>query len=189
MILCNYMVSVFLIMLGLYTVCTRKNLIKIVLGLGIIDYGVNMLIVGDGKALTFVDYSVKQVQRWPIGNSPLGVLINPDRDISGYAKVVPSGEYVRIEAQPSDRDGATVSGSGTYQVGSTATLTVTTNSGYTFVGWNTEPDGSGTAYKNKQMVRNLASGEGEVVTLYAQWEPKTYKVSLPREETSPMWDL
>ena len=50
--------------------------------------GVPLLIVGDGKALTFVDYSVKQVQRWPIGNSPLGVLLDPTRDISRYARVV-----------------------------------------------------------------------------------------------------
>jgi outer membrane lipoprotein-sorting protein len=54
--------------------------------------GVPILIVGDGKALTFIDYSVRQVQRWPIGNSPLGVLINPDKDISRYAKVVPTGD-------------------------------------------------------------------------------------------------
>ncbi|MEH3102901.1 MAG: outer membrane lipoprotein carrier protein LolA [Sphingomonas phyllosphaerae] len=52
--------------------------------------GVPLLIVGDGKALTFIDYSVKQVQRWPIGNSPLGVLLDPTRDISKFAKVVPS---------------------------------------------------------------------------------------------------
>lgn len=52
--------------------------------------GVPLLIVGDGKALTFIDYSVRQVQRWPIGNSPLGVLLDPTRDISRYATVVPS---------------------------------------------------------------------------------------------------
>ena len=66
-------------------------------------------------------------------NSSYDFVIDGKTDL--IAKVVPSGEYVRIEAQPSDRDGATVSGSGAYQVGSTATLTVTTNSGYTFVGW------------------------------------------------------
>src|SRR3546814_1538988 len=32
--------------------------------------GVPLLIVGDGKALTMIDYEVRQVQRWPIGNSP-----------------------------------------------------------------------------------------------------------------------
>ena len=41
--------------------------------------GVPMLIVGDGKALTMIDYEVKQVQRWPIGNSPLSVLLDPEQ--------------------------------------------------------------------------------------------------------------
>ncbi len=48
MIIVNYIASVFLIVLGLYTVCTKKNLIKIVLGLGITDYGINLLIVSIG---------------------------------------------------------------------------------------------------------------------------------------------
>jgi outer membrane lipoprotein-sorting protein len=50
--------------------------------------GVPMLIVGDGKAIHMIDYQVKQVQRWPIGNSPLGVLLNPGQDLSRIAKVV-----------------------------------------------------------------------------------------------------
>jgi chaperone LolA len=49
--------------------------------------GVPLLIVGDGKALTMIDYQVKQVSRWPIGNSPLSVLLNPNQDISRIAKV------------------------------------------------------------------------------------------------------
>ena len=53
--------------------------------------GVPLLIVADGKAFTFIDYSVRQVQRWPVGNSPLAVLVDPSRDISRFAKVVPSG--------------------------------------------------------------------------------------------------
>ena len=48
MIIINYIASVFLICLGFYAICTQKNLIKIVIGLGIIDYGVNMLIVSIG---------------------------------------------------------------------------------------------------------------------------------------------
>ena len=52
--------------------------------------GVPILIVGDGNALTFVDYSVNQVQRWPIGKSPLAVLLDPRRDISGVARLAPS---------------------------------------------------------------------------------------------------
>jgi multicomponent Na+:H+ antiporter subunit C len=48
MIIANYIASIVLIVLGLYTVCTKKNLIKVVLGLGIVDYGVNLLIVSLG---------------------------------------------------------------------------------------------------------------------------------------------
>lgn len=62
--------------------------------------GVNMLVVSDGRALTFIDYDVDQVQRWPIGDSPLAVLLNPNRDLSRYARVVSnsSGE-LRIRAR------------------------------------------------------------------------------------------
>ncbi len=54
--------------------------------------GVPLLVVGDGKALTMIDYQVKQVSRWPIGNTPLALLIDPDKDISRYARIVPSGD-------------------------------------------------------------------------------------------------
>ena len=51
--------------------------------------GVPLLIVGDGKALTMIDYQVAQVSRWPIGNSPLAILLDPDKDVSRYVSVVP----------------------------------------------------------------------------------------------------
>ena len=50
--------------------------------------GVPLLIVGDGKALNVIDYQVRQVQRWPIGNSPLGILLDPNKDITRIAKVI-----------------------------------------------------------------------------------------------------
>ena len=63
--------------------------------------GVPILIVGDGKSLWFLDYSVGQKQRWPIGNSPLGVLLDPSRDIGEVAHVVPSLDprVVSVEAK------------------------------------------------------------------------------------------
>ncbi len=42
--------------------------------------------------------------------------------------------------------------------------------GYEFDGWNTQPDGSGVSYGDGAEILDLASGEGEVVTLYAQWK-------------------
>jgi outer membrane lipoprotein-sorting protein len=52
------------------------------------EKGVPLLVVGDGKAITMIDYQVKQVSRWPIGNSPLAVLLDPRKDLSRVAKVV-----------------------------------------------------------------------------------------------------
>ena len=58
--------------------------------------GVPLLIVGDGKALTMIDYQVKQVSRWPIGNSPLAVLLDPSKDLSRVAKVRQSDAKVLL---------------------------------------------------------------------------------------------
>lgn len=49
--------------------------------------GVDLLIVGDGKSLNVIDYQVRQVQRWPIGNSPLSALLNPGQDVRKYGKL------------------------------------------------------------------------------------------------------
>ena len=54
------------------------------------EKGVPLLIVGDGTALTMIDYSVRQVSRWPVGNSPLSVLIDPRKDMSRFARIVPA---------------------------------------------------------------------------------------------------
>lgn len=65
------------------------------------EKGVPLLIVGDGSALTMIDYSVRQVSRWPVGNSPLSVLIDPRKDMSRFARVVPSAipNMVMVEAR------------------------------------------------------------------------------------------
>jgi outer membrane lipoprotein-sorting protein len=63
---------------------------------------VPLLIVGDGKALTFIDYKVNQVSRWPVGNSPLALLIDPSKDISRYAHVVPGTGDGRIAIEGRD---------------------------------------------------------------------------------------
>jgi outer membrane lipoprotein-sorting protein len=69
------------------------------------EKGVPLLIVADGSALWFIDYSVRQVQRWPVKDSPLGILMNPDGNVTRYAKVVPTGNpnVVSVEANDPKR--------------------------------------------------------------------------------------
>lgn len=52
--------------------------------------GVPLLIVSDGAALTMIDYEVRQVQRWPIRNSPLGALLDPNKDVARFARLNPT---------------------------------------------------------------------------------------------------
>ena len=52
--------------------------------------GNDLLIVSNGRSLTLVDYEVNQVERWPIGNSPLGALLDPKRDVKRYGRLVPT---------------------------------------------------------------------------------------------------
>jgi outer membrane lipoprotein-sorting protein len=62
--------------------------------------GSRMLIVADGSRLNFIDYDVGQRQSWPIGDSPLSVLLDPSRDLSRFARVVRNdGNTLLVEAR------------------------------------------------------------------------------------------
>ncbi len=59
----------------------------------------------------------------------------------------------------------------------TLTKNAFTKDGYLFNGWNTEPDGSGTAYADEELVTALGEAENEWVSLYAQWKRPEYSIS------------
>jgi len=62
-----------------------------------------ILIVSDGKAFTFIDYGVRQVQRWPISNSPLGALLDPNRDVSRFGRLQPTADPNVVSVEVRDR--------------------------------------------------------------------------------------
>ena len=85
--------------------------------------------------------------------------------------------YARWEAQEQTITYNNNAGSGTMDdtTGDTdASVTLSANtftkSGYVFAGWNTEADGSGTNYSNRQNITMPAGG----LTLYAQWADYIY---------------
>ena len=49
--------------------------------------------------------------------------------------------------------------------------------GYTFKGWNTKEDGTGTSYSNQQSVSELTTDANGVVDLFAQWQPVVYNIT------------
>ena len=52
--------------------------------------GVNMLLVANGKTLSFIDYDVGQKSSWPIAKSPLAVLLSPNPDLGRIARIMPA---------------------------------------------------------------------------------------------------
>jgi outer membrane lipoprotein-sorting protein len=66
---------------------------------------VPLLIVADGRALTMIDYEVKQVQRWPIRNSPLAALLDPGQDIARFGKLVSTStdDVISVEVRDKKR--------------------------------------------------------------------------------------
>lgn len=60
-------------------------------------------------------------------------------------------------------------------VTTTATATQFTRTGYTFTGWNTKADGTGTAYQAGAAITYPT--EGTTLTLYAQWKVSSHTVT------------
>ena len=65
---------------------------------------VPLLIVADGKSLAMIDYEVSQVSKWPIGGTPLAVLLDPKADVAKYGRVLEPGRgglsgFVTIESK------------------------------------------------------------------------------------------
>ena len=54
--------------------------------------GANMLLVGNGKTLTFVDYEVGQKSSWAIAKSPLSVLLAANPDLKRIARILPTAD-------------------------------------------------------------------------------------------------
>src|SRR6476659_11412339 len=50
----------------------------------------DLLLVANGKTLTFVDYQVGQKSSWPLNRTPLGVLLSNSSDLKGRAQLLPS---------------------------------------------------------------------------------------------------
>ena len=50
----------------------------------------DLLLMANGKTLTFIDYQVGQKSAWPLNRTPLGVLLSNSPNLKGRAQIVPS---------------------------------------------------------------------------------------------------
>ncbi len=61
----------------------------------------------------------------------------------------------------------------TYDTAKALTANSFTKTNHDFIGWNTKEDGTGTAYTDKQSVKNLTTTDGATINLYAQWKSRS----------------
>ena len=52
----------------------------------------DLLLIGDGKRLYYLDYQVGQKNSWPLDKTPLGPLLSSSPDFNGKAEVLPSAD-------------------------------------------------------------------------------------------------
>ena len=93
-----------------------------------------------------------------------------------HVQLIKDSQYI-VQYDPNGGDGAMVD-ENLYFTGDQATVKANefTRTGYTFAGWNTEADGSGTSYNPNGDNNKVTIGTGNV-TLYAQWTPQTYRIN------------
>jgi uncharacterized repeat protein (TIGR02543 family) len=123
-----------------------------------------------GVAPTFVNDTTNK-------SNPTTIAVNGTTEIR--ANATPTQYYVTFDANGAP-DGSDISGEMLNQkmfcyTKSSLTPNVYQRLGYTFSGWNTKSDGTGTFYENGQEVENLTT-QALTVTLYAQWQPVNYQV-------------
>lgn len=63
-----------------------------------------MLLVADGRTLSFVDYEVKQVSQWPVRRTPLQILLAAEPDLAPIARITTdTADLVEVAARDPKR--------------------------------------------------------------------------------------
>jgi uncharacterized repeat protein (TIGR02543 family) len=89
---------------------------------------------------------------------------------------------VTFDKNHEDATGTMDSQAFTYDMEQNLTANAFSRVDYSFVGWNTAPDGSGTSYSDGASVSNLTAEDNGNVTLYAQWKMTGYyNLNLPSD--------
>ncbi len=117
---------------------------------------------------TFTGWNTKADGSGTTYKSPLTYSENKDLTLYAQWKI----NTYTVSYNANGGSGAPGSQTKTHGVALTLSSTKPTREGYTFTGWNTKADGSGTAYASGGSYTGNAS-----VTLYAQWKINTYTVS------------
>lgn len=114
--------------------------------------------------------------KWYANKEQVINLVSQGSDsITLYAQWTPNSYTISYDANGGN--GTTPSSTHIYNNYSKLTDNSFSRIGYTFVEWNTKPDGSGANYSNLENVVNLVTDNDGSLTLYAQWNTITYTIN------------
>lgn len=97
-------------------------------------------------------------------------------DLTAYAHWTPINYKIHYDGNKST-SGSMSDTVATYDKEVSLTANAFTRHGYTFTGWNLAADGSGKSFKDKEIVSNLSTTNGAIVTVYAQWKANNYTLT------------
>ena len=89
----------------------------------------------------------------------------------------PNAYTIRFDKNAPNATGSTADKHMEYDKAGSLTRNGYSRTGYTWLGWSSSSDGSGTMYSDGQNVVNLTSEDGGTVTLYAVWKINRYTVT------------
>ena len=84
---------------------------------------------------------------------------------------------IHFDKNATDANGSMADMDMVYDVAKNLSENKFSREGYTFQGWNTAKNGSGTSYDDKALVNNLTADPNGTVTLYAQWTANVYTIT------------
>lgn len=118
---------------------------------------------------SFLGWSVVQSATTPTAtNEQEAINSAPNTNTTYYAIY---GKHTVINYDENNGTGSMPSQTIPYTKSAALAKNTFTRSGYSFAGWNTQPDGSGTPYTDEQDF-SATNVSGETITLYAQWSSK-----------------
>ena len=136
---------------------------------------------GSASGLTQTGYTFTGGwDEWPWCTSTDTSITNPT--VSLYKACKTANTYT-VKFNVNGGSGTMADQSRTYNDGAKLSANTFTRTGYTFSGWNTKADGSGTSYAD-QATGNLATTNGATVTLYAKWSQCASGSYCPGDNTS-----
>ena len=98
-------------------------------------------------------------------------------NVTVYAKWTPIAYSVVFNKNSEYATGTMDDQAFAYDMAQNLSVNTFERTGYTFDGWNTKADGSGTGYADSETVNNLTTENEATITFYAQWKANTYTIT------------